>query len=109
MAVLAGDLAASGIFVLRVRSPDGTQFAPHWHSQTEHVTVIEGTFHVGMGEKLDKPAATAVPAGGFFVMPGNMRHFGWVEGATVLQVAGMGPFDINYVNPEDDPSRQVGQ
>lgn len=109
IAVLAGDPAADGLFVLRVRSPDGTVFAPHWHSQTEHVTVIEGTFHVGKGEALDKAAADAVAAGGFFIMPAQMRHFGWVEGTTVLQVTGMGPFDINYVNPKDDPSKQAAQ
>jgi len=109
IAVLAGDPAADGLFVLRVRSPEGTVFAPHWHSQAEQVTVIEGTFHVGKGEQLDRSAADAVPAGGFFMMPREMRHFGWVEGTTVLQVAGMGPFDINYVNPMDDPSKQAAQ
>jgi hypothetical protein len=36
-------------------------------------------------------------------MPAEMRHWGWMEGDTVVQVHGTGPFALNYVNPADDP------
>ena len=77
--------------------------APHWHPTTEHVTVIAGTFHVGAGDSFDSAKADTLPAGGFVVMPATVRHYGWSEGATVLQVHGTGPFTLNYVNPADDP------
>jgi hypothetical protein len=104
MAVLVGDPGKAELFVIRGRFPDGSVFPPHWHSQAENVTVLQGTFHLGAGEEFDKTKATPVTVGGFFSMPGGMRHFAWTEGETVLEVKGVGPFDINYVNPADAPN-----
>jgi hypothetical protein len=39
------------------------------------------------------------------MMPKGVRHFAWAKGDTVIQVSGMGPFEINYVNPADDPRK----
>ena len=49
-AVLEGDPAKAGPFTMRFRFPSGYQIAPHFHSQIEHVTVLAGTLHFGMGE-----------------------------------------------------------
>lgn len=103
VAVLVGDPGKSGLFILRGKLPDGYTVPPHWHSQTEHVTVLSGKLHVGMGDTLDRSKAEAIGPGGFIVMPANMRHYVWTSGETVLQVTAMGPFDITYVNPKDDP------
>jgi hypothetical protein len=35
-----------------------------------------------------------------------MAHYGWTDGDTTIQVHGIGPFAINYVNPADDPAKQ---
>ncbi|MGH8565682.1 MAG: hypothetical protein ACREXW_16960 [Gammaproteobacteria bacterium] len=40
-----------------------------------------------------------------FGTPKAVRHFVWAKGETVIQVSGMGPFEINYVNPADDPRK----
>jgi hypothetical protein len=32
-----------------------------------------------------------------------MQHYAWTTAPTVIQVHGIGPFDIKYVNPTDDP------
>lgn len=106
IAVLAGN-PEEGLFVMRARIPDGTQIAPHWESKAEHITVLEGTFHVGLGETFDETDATALSAGAFFSMPAEQRHFAWAEGATVLELVGIGPSEFNYVNPEDDPSQRA--
>jgi hypothetical protein len=42
-------------------------------------------------------------AGGFIVAPANMHHFAMARSKTVVQVHGIGPFAITYVNPKDDP------
>ncbi len=47
----------------------------------------------------------ALPAGGFAVLPAEMRHYAWSKTGAVVQVHGPGPFVINYVNPADDPSK----
>jgi ketosteroid isomerase-like protein/uncharacterized RmlC-like cupin family protein len=106
LAVLSGDPGKPGLFVMRVQLPAGTRIAPHWHSSAEHVTVLKGVFRIGMGTRFDDVATTPVGLGGFFVAPPRMPHFARAEGDTVLEVTGLGPFDLNYVDPQDNPSLQ---
>lgn len=103
LAVLEGDPAKEGFFTMRLWLPDGFKVPPHWHPKVEHVTVISGTFNLGMGEKFDKKATRAMPAGTFGFWQAEMRHFAWAKGDTVLQLHGIGPWTITYVNPSDDP------
>jgi hypothetical protein len=105
MAVLEGDPSKPGPFTLRFRFPDGFEVRPHWHTQTEHVTVVSGNLHIGMGDTFDRAATNAMPAGSFGFWPAGTRHFAWVEGETILQLHGMGPWTVTYVNPADDPRR----
>lgn len=106
MAVLEGDPTKEGYFAMRVKLPDGFRIAPHTHPCYERVTVISGTFNLGAGEKFDQSATHALPAGSYWSMEPGMRHFAWAKGETVVQVATMGPWGINYVNPADDPRRK---
>ena len=103
IAVLEGDPAKEGPFVFRVKVPDGYRVPPHTHPKTERITVLSGTFHIGMGDKFDTKEGKVMPAGSYGHWPAGMKHFVWVEGETVLQFHGMGPWSIRYVNPEDDP------
>jgi quercetin dioxygenase-like cupin family protein len=88
---------------MRLWLPDGFKVAPHWHPKVEHVTVISGTFNLGVGEKFDQAGAREMPAGTFGFWPAGMRHFAWAKGDTVIQLHGNGPWTITYVNPSDDP------
>lgn len=106
IAVLEGDPNKEGPFVFRLILPDGFRVAPHTHPKTERVTVIAGTLNIGMGEKFDAKATTAMPAGAFGTWEANMEHFAWVKGETIIQLHGMGPWTINYLNPADDPRKQ---
>jgi ChrR Cupin-like domain len=106
MMVLEGDPAKEGMFTMRLRFPDGFDVKPHFHSQIEHVTVISGTLHFGMGEKFDRAKTQPMPAGSFGFWPIGMRHFAYSEGETVLQLHGRGPWTITYVDPADDPRGQ---
>ena len=103
LAVLEGDPTQEGLFTMRIKAPDGYKIPPHWHAAFEHVTVISGTFRLGMGEKFDETKLQDVPAGGFSYMAPGMRHFAATKGETVLQVHAMGPWQLYYVNPSDDP------
>lgn len=102
-AVLEGDPAKEGPFVMRLRLPDGFRIQPHWHPKVERITVISGIFNLGMGEKFDQSATREMPIGTFGFWPAGMRHFAWARGETVLQLHGTGPWMITYVNPADDP------
>jgi quercetin dioxygenase-like cupin family protein len=103
IAILEGDPTKEGPFVFRVKLPDGYRVPPHTHPKVERVTVISGTFHIGMGNKFDATAAKVLSAGTYGHWPAGMTHFVWAEGETVLQFHGTGPWSIQYVNPEDDP------
>ncbi len=104
MAVLYGDPSKEGLFIVRLKMPAGYKIMPHWHPTDENVTVVSGTFAVGMGDRLD-PKARLMPAGSFFSLPARMHHFAFTRHPTVVEVSGLGPFAINYINPDDDPSR----
>ena len=106
LAVLHGDPSKEGPFTLRLKLPNATKVPPHWHPTDENITVISGTFLIATGEKYDVAALKPMMAGDFASMPKEMRHFALTKGETIVQVSGMGPFVINWVNPEDDPKNK---
>ena len=106
IAVLEGDPSKEGPFVFRVKAPDGYRIPPHTHPKTERITVISGTFNIGMGDKFDAAKAKPMPAGTYGYWETGMKHFVWIKGETVVQFHGMGPWTISYVNPNDDPRNQ---
>ena len=108
-AVVSGDPGKAGPFVIRLKLPAGYKVAPHWHPTDEHVTVLAGTIAFAMGEKFDEAAMKEMPAGSYAMMPAEMRHFAMAKTSVTLQVHGMGPFVLNYVNPADDPSKAGAQ
>jgi hypothetical protein len=103
VAILEGDPAKEGPFVLRVRMPDGYKFPPHTHPKPERLTVISGTFYIGMGDEFDPKKGREMPAGSYGTWAAGMKHYAWVKGETIIQLHGVGPWTITYVNPEDDP------
>ena len=106
MAALEGDRSKAGApFTIRAKFPDGYRVPPHWHPTDERIVVLQGTFGVGLGERFDTAAGRELPVGSYAVTPKAVRHFVWVKGETVIQVSGTGPFEINYVNPADDPRK----
>ena len=106
IAVLEGDPTKEGPFVFRVKAPDGYRIPPHTHPKTERVTVISGTFNIGMGDTFDASRTNAMPAGTYGYWEAGMKHFVWIKGETIAQFHGMGPWKIEYVNPADDPRNQ---
>ena len=102
-AVLEGDPAKPGPFVFRVKVPDGYRIPPHTHPKPERVTIISGTFHLGMGDKFDEKKLEALPTGTYGKWPAGMKHFVSIKGETIVQFHGEGPWSIVYVDPADDP------
>lgn len=99
IATLVGDPAKPGPFTIRIRMPDGGKFAPHFHGDTERVTVLSGTLMVGLGDKFDESAMKALPAGSFASVPAGVHHYAMAKGQTVLQLGGIGPFSMTAVEP----------
>jgi quercetin dioxygenase-like cupin family protein len=106
LAVIRGDPTKEGMYVVRLKVPAGFKIAAHTHPNDENVTVLSGSFNVGTGDKLDESKGMQIKAGGYsFVMKG-MNHYAWFTEETILQLHGMGPQGITYVNPADDPRKQ---
>ena len=102
LAPVSGDSNTEGApFVLRIRCADGIRLPAHWHPTDEHLTVLKGTFLVGMGESFDEAKLQTMNVGNFLTMPKEMRHFGLCKGETIVQVHGAGPFKVNWVNPSE--------
>lgn len=108
MAVLQGDPGGSALFTVRLRMPDGYKIPPHTHPTDENVTVISGTFHVGMGKTFDKKGMMKLSAGAFVTAPASGAHYASAQGVTIVQVHAMGPFAMTYVNPADTPKAAAG-
>lgn len=103
ISVLEGDPYQAGPFTFRIKLPANYVIPPHWHPIIEHVTVISGDIYLGMGETLKKEAADNIPVGGFAYMQPEMRHFVFTHNEAVIQLHGIGPWGITYVNQKDDP------
>jgi hypothetical protein len=106
-AVLEGNPAEKGPIVMRLQLPANYNLPAHWHSTAERLTVLSGAFHVGMGDKLDRQASQTLEPGGFVSLPAKMNHFTWTSAPTVVQINLEGPFDIHYVNPSDNPQKEL--
>ncbi|MEY2504902.1 MAG: hypothetical protein QOG27_1182 [Verrucomicrobiota bacterium] len=103
IAVLEGDPKKEGLFTIRLQMPAGFKIPAHTHPTAEHVTVISGTLNLGMGPKFDEATAKAMTAGAYAVMPAGMQHFAGSKEGCIVQIHAMGPFEVKYVNPADDP------
>jgi quercetin dioxygenase-like cupin family protein len=104
--MLEGNPAKAEPFTMRLKFPAGHKVAPHTHPAIEHISVLSGTFHMGPGEAFDESKGKRLPAGSFVVMPSGQPHFAWTSEETVLQLHGVGPWGVTYVNPADDPRKK---
>ena|SRR5438067_1442775 len=104
IAVLSGDPMKAAPYTVRFKFPANYVIPAHSHPMDENVAITSGQFYMGMGDKVDKTHATALPPGGYAMMPANMNHFAFTGNSEVtLLLYGIGPVDFKYVNPADDP------
>jgi quercetin dioxygenase-like cupin family protein len=101
-AVLLGNPAKEGPFVVRLKFPAGFVVPPHRHSKDEFLTVMSGRLAVSAGEKVDR-STKSLAAGSFVHLPAGMPHYAMADGEAVVQINGTGPFDVQYIDPKDDP------
>ena len=100
--VIAGNPREAGIYVIRAKFAPHTMSKPHWHPEARYVTVLQGTWWAGTGEKFDPDSTTPVPTGGFAVhTPGKVHYDGAKDEEVIVQIMGMGPSGTNVVNPAE--------
>ncbi len=106
LAVIEGPLNQAGPVTFRLKFPANYEIPAHWHPAIEHVTVVSGTFNMGAGDKLDRAKTKALTAGSVAIMQPKTTHYAWTKDETIVQVHGMGPWAVTYVNPADDTRKQ---
>ena len=110
LAGLDGDMMKKGSqYTVRLRFPDGYKIPAHFHPGDEHVTVLEGSFWMGMGDLFDEASLKEMPTGSFHTIPKGVRHYAMAKGQTVIQLHGVGAWGITYVNPVDDPRKKAAE
>jgi len=105
IAVLQGNPAGNGEFTVRLKWPAGYRLPPHFHPTDENVTVLSGTFLVGLGDEINLDKALKLGPKGFITARALGHHFAVAKTDVLVQVHGLGPFAITYVNPADDPRK----
>lgn len=103
-AVLSGDPGKPGPFVIRLKAPAGYRVANHWHPTDEQVTLLEGDATVQMNDGAQKQTFSR---GAFVLLPAQMHHAVATKDGMTVQVSAMGPFELTYVDPKDDPRKRA--
>ena len=106
IAIIEGPMNEAKPFTVRLKLPANYQIPAHSHPATEHVTVISGTFNMGTGDKLDRAKTKALAPGGVAIMQIGTNHFAWTSEETIVQLHGVGPWDVKYVDPANDPRKK---
>jgi hypothetical protein len=91
-AVLVGDPAKPGLYVILNKWKAHHNSKPHSHPNDRFITVISGTWWVGTGSDYNPDNLKPVPAGSFVTHYGKEIHYdGAKDGDTILQIVGIGP------------------
>jgi quercetin dioxygenase-like cupin family protein len=106
IAVIYGNPGKEGPYVVRLKVPAGYKIDAHTHPNDENVTVLSGSFNIGTGDKLDETKGKRVTAGGYSFVGTGLAHNAWFTEDTVLQLHGMGPQGITYIDPAKDPRKK---
>jgi quercetin dioxygenase-like cupin family protein len=96
---VSGDPNVAGApFVIRIWNFDNQIVLPHTHPEDEHIVVVQGTWFLAEGEHFDRARLRPLAVGDYALVPRGQAHFAWSKGMTVIQVHGIGPFRVDFVD-----------
>lgn len=97
-AQLLGDSGQGGAWIDRVKIPSGKRVLAHTHPSDELVTVIEGIWYLGAGDRFDPAKLKGYPPGSFIVIPAGVPHFvAAMDSAVIVQLSGTGKFGTEFL------------
>lgn len=108
MVLIYGDPKKEGPYIVRVKLPAGYKLPAHKHPDLRTVTVLQGTYWSGVGEKFDQSKLQKFTWGSFYTTEANVPHFTWAETDVIVQEMGQGPISdpIEYVDASQDPRKK---
>jgi len=104
-ALVVGDPSKAGVFIAYLKFPANYIIPAHTHPFAEVVTVLKGQVGNGFGETFDREKGALLDAGSSFMLPADHAHYLWNEEESVVLLIATGPWDIKYVNPDEDPRK----
>lgn len=96
--VLQGNPGTYGPYTIRLHLPAGFKIAPYTQSSTTFITVLSGDYHMGVGSTFNVAKGKELVAGSFVIVPPDVAVYAWTTADTVLQIHGVGPWDVKYLN-----------
>jgi uncharacterized cupin superfamily protein len=105
MAVLEGDPKREMLFTVRFRTGGQFEMKPHWHPRNERVTILEGRVGVGFGDAVERENVTWFGPGDYYVNAQGAHHFVLTDGPALLQITGIGPWKVHYLETGDPKNR----
>jgi quercetin dioxygenase-like cupin family protein len=108
MIMILGNPEQAGPDIFRVKFPAGSELPAHRHEDRRSVTVLQGHYWSGVGERFDRAHLTRFGPGSFYITEPGTPHFAWAEDEVIIQEMGTGPVanPIEYLNPGDDPRKR---
>jgi len=108
MTILEGDPNAVGPFTIRLKFPEKYSIPLHWHPSDIRLTMLSG----GADLKITSEQGIVDPQLGgkmlpmsFVLVPARMQTQFTFDVETIMELNGYGPFEIFYVNPDEDPRK----
>lgn len=103
LAVVYGDPAKPGLYVIRAYFPPGVMSAPHFHGEDRHVVVVQGTWNAGTDDSWDPGETTALKQGSYMFHPAGAVHYDGSAGdeGAIVQIVGMGPSKTTFLFPKE--------
>jgi len=97
--VLNGNVAEPGVYTVRIKLPANYQIPPYSQSAPSYITVIAGSYHIGIGNTFDKTKGETITTGGFAILPANVPLYTWTTEASIIQIHGEGPVKVSLIKP----------
>src|SRR5947207_11240798 len=95
IAIIEGQLNQAVPIMFRLKFPANFKVPPHWHPGIEHVTIISGTLHMGIGGVFDRSKTPALKQGSISIMQPGTHHYLWNDEETIGQEHSTGPWPGN--------------
>jgi quercetin dioxygenase-like cupin family protein len=101
-AVIDGDPAKPGIYVIQVKFPPGVMSKPHYHREDRHAMVIKGTWWTGEGDEFTPDKTVPLKPGSYMKHPAGVHHYdGARNEEVILQLIGYGPSSTTRMRPQE--------
>ncbi|MCU0869958.1 MAG: cupin domain-containing protein [Burkholderiales bacterium] len=107
-AIVSGDPAQPGPYVIRYRMPSGMKVAPMLTPNVRELEIVKGVYWAAGGASYNWKDMVEHKAGTILNYEAGQPYFGWARTAVVLEERGEGPNVMQYAHPDDDPRNRKG-